>query len=336
MVPDRTLVAHRHVRIDRRIVRIDADPGFYGGKTAISCAVPLHRRAGVVAAVRVGAHDEILRRTAGIHMQLIHVERLDIAVLLDRAKRHVGHADFLALIDERRAFQQMQDRRQHLGGFDGIARSVTIFRNGTRQVMIAPEQGIPAIVGQRVLPFAQHRLQFDEVEGFRLPFAVGFIPLAGHVFELEHHREFLPLATGIEKCRCRCGTPRLADGQDVAATEGLAVHRLQIFVQVRTIGHHALVHLFADIIDDIHPETGNAAFQPPVHHVMNFGTDLRVFPVQIGLAAREEMQVVFAGRLVERPGGAAECRLEIVGRSAVRTRLAPDVEVTKRIVERGS
>ena len=53
------------------------------------------------------------------------------------------------------------------------------------------------------------------------------------------------------------------------------------------------------------------AVDPPVHHRVDGLPDLRVLPVQVGLLAREQVQVVLPAALVELPGRAGERRLPV-------------------------
>ncbi len=58
--------------------------------------------------------------------------------------------------------------------------------------------------------------------------------------------------------------------------------------------------------------------------------------VEFGLLGDELVQVVLAGALVEGPGRAAEEAQPVVGRSAVRGGIAPDVPVPLGIVAAGA
>ena len=46
-----------------------------------------------------------------VHRLAVHVERLDVAVVVDRLELDVGHADLFALVDIRRALQHVQELR---------------------------------------------------------------------------------------------------------------------------------------------------------------------------------------------------------------------------------
>lgn len=66
-------------------------------------------------------------------------------------------------------------------------------------------------------------------------------------------------------------------------------------------------------VDDVHPEAVDPALQPPEHHRVHGLPDLGVLPVQVGLLAGEQVQVVLPARLVVGPGRAGEERAPVVG-----------------------
>ena len=81
--------------------------------------------------------------------------------------------------------------------------------------------------------------------------------------------------------------------------------------QRRVLGQH---------VDDVHAEAVDAAVEPPAHHRVHGLADRRLLPVQVGLLAREEVQVVLAARLVELPRRPGEERR---ASSSARPRAAP-------------
>ncbi len=116
------------------------------------------------------------------------------------------------------------------------------------------------------------------------------------------------------------------------AAEGLAVHLLQIVVQVGAVGDNSLIDLLADVVDDVHAKAGNAALKPPVHHLVDLCSNFRIFPVQVRLATVEQMQVVFARQRIERPGRSTERGCQCVGKATVPGWFPPDVKVAVGIV----
>ena len=70
--------------------------------------------------------------------------------------------------------------------------------------------------------------------------------------------------------------------------------------------------VLGDQVDDVHPEAVDAPVEPPAHHRVDGLADLGVLPVEVGLLAREEVQVVLAGHLVVLPRRAGEERSPVV------------------------
>jgi hypothetical protein len=137
------------------------------------------------------------------------------------------------------------------------------------------------------------------------------------------------------------------------AGEHLAVHLLEELVDPRSAGEVLVTRpvqrarprrrigqrqILAEHVDDVHAEAVDAPVQPPAHHVVHSGADVRVLPVQVGLLAGEDVQVVLPGLLVPLPGRPGEVRLP-VGRlrtggtgDVARPRVAPPVPVALRVV----
>ncbi len=173
------------------------------------------------------------------------------------------------------------------------------------------------------------------------------LPLGGalidhHMVELEHHVELPARRVGEHARLLERDGRHLADGQQlrVAPGEHLAVHLLQELVDPRAAAcvraaiavERARVHLavrqcgiLGDQIDHVHAEPVDSAVQPPVHHRVDRRPDVRVLPVEVGLLAREQVQVVLVGGGVELPGRPGEPRAPVVGLGA------PPVPVALRV-----
>ena len=72
-------------------------------------------------------------------------------------------------------------------------------------------------------------------------------------------------------------------------------------------------------------EAVDAAVEPEAQHVEHRLAHRRVAPVEVGLLAQVGVRVVLAALGVERPGRTAEDAQPVVGRAAVRRRVAPEV-----------
>ena len=88
--------------------------------------------------------------------------------------------------------------------------------------------------------------------------------------------------------------------------------------------------VLGDHPQDVDPEPVDAAREPEPEVVEHRRPHRGVAPVQVRLLRQERVIPVLAGRLVERPGRAAELGNEVVGRAAVGRRIAPHVPVAMR------
>ena len=199
--------------------------------------------------------------------------------------------------------------------------------------MVIPEQGIPATFRQFNLPFGQHFLERRQIEINRTPFVTVF-PCQGNVLELEHHRELIAGRIAVQLGNFRRRAPGFTHGQQIFITKGGTVHFLQKRMQPWAITRDALVDLLADQVNHVQAEATDPLLDPPVHHLMDFLLDLRVFPVQIRLLLREQVEVIFTGHLIKLPGTAAKDRTLIIRCRSILFRLAPDVIVTVWVVFR--
>ena len=87
-----------------------------------------------------------------------------------------------------------------------------------------------------------------------------------------------------------------------------------------------------DRVAHVDPEARDAALVPEAQDRVEGVAHLVVPPVQVGLRGQELVEVVLTCRFVQRPGRAAEVGLPVVGRSAARRRVGPDVVVAVRRV----
>ena len=103
----------------------------------------------------------------------------------------IRHAQFLALINIGCAAHTMNRRGQHFGAFSPIGRVAAEPADGTRLVVIAPKQSVPAAVFlHSLLPGLEQTLQRPMVGGHQLPFLPVFI-VHFQVMEVEAHRQFM-------------------------------------------------------------------------------------------------------------------------------------------------
>jgi len=92
-------------------------------------------------------------------------------------------------------------------------------------------------------------------------------------------------------------------------------HRLNLlgFLDVSEIG------AFDDAHDHVHPETVDATVEPEPQGVVHRGDDFGIAPVQVWLLRQEQVEVVLAGRVVERPGALVQEGADpVVRRTSIR------------------
>ena len=90
--------------------------------------------------------------------------------------------------------------------------------------------------------------------------------------------------------------------------------------------------LFGDQADNVHTESINTFFQPPVHHVENFLTYDRVVPVEVWLLFREQMQEIHICCFIIFPCRTGEAGAPVVRKAAVFFCRTPDIVISVWIV----
>ncbi|MCY1239920.1 hypothetical protein D9M72_527380 [compost metagenome] len=200
---------------------------------------------------------------------------------------------------------QVQDAGQHLGGQFAVLPVVAEAGHGTGLVVVAPVEAVPAAPGQGFLPAAKGLFQVSEPQLPGPPLVAVFL-VQRHVLELEHHVHLAPGRVCEQDGVLHRDAGHLAHGQQrlIPAGENFEVHFVQELVdpgsghEVRAaVAEQHAVSLWpvrqggvlGDEVDDVHPEAVHAAVQPPVHHVVDGGADLRVFPVQVRLLPGEQV-----------------------------------------------
>ncbi|CAH0322719.1 hypothetical protein SRABI128_04971 [Microbacterium sp. Bi128] len=359
---DRLRIIHLGGGVDVVGIRVHRDPGCPGGEAGMPGGVPLDRGPRVVPVQRREGGEDLCVGVAQVRGGFaVVVEDLDVAVIADRAERHVGHAQFFTLVDVGRAAVQVQDAGQHFGGERAVSGAVVAEAgHGAGLVVVAPVQAVPARLGQPVLPAAQGPLQLGEQE-FLGPPLVAVLLVQRHVLELKHHVHLGPGGVGVQDGVVHGHAGHFADGEQFAGAlrEDFPVHLLQELVHAGAVdvergavtkelavGHRAVRErgVLGDEVDDVHPEPVHASVQPPVHHLVDRGADLRILPVQVRLLLRKDVQVVLPGGLVELPRGPGERRAPVgrLRRLAPRggagvdvPRRPPPVPVALRVLLRG-
>jgi len=332
IVEDGSGVLFLRRRVYLRVVRVDFEPGRAGGEAGVSGVVPLERRAAVVAAGELlGFHK--LGQIAAFRLQLlVHVAGFDVLVVVNFSEANVGHAQLIAAVVVGRAAHGEQKRAEQLGR-SGAKRGPVVAPAGGHAglVVVAEVHGAPAFVGKYLVPLRVHVLELQQAVGAGRAHAV---LVAGHqayshALKMVEHVEFP--AGGVHKLqRVGLGHARaLGHAHHVVLGQHLAVHFLQVLVQVRAAGVVAAKiavvlrrngrksRVLGDERNHVHPKAVDALIKPEAHHAVNFLAQLGVLPVQVGLLAREVVQVVGLGGSVVGPGVALHVKeaLALVGRA---------------------
>ena len=348
IMEDGIRVRHRGLRVDLLVVGVHRNPRLAGREARVLRIVPLYRRAGVVAAhlVKVGEHGRPVHDLFLDDVLLIGVDRLNVIKVVGRREMRIGHAEFFALVDVRRALHQVQAGCEHLRGENAPLGGV-VAEAGDRAglVVVVPVERIPGLPLQLGLPFVEGLAKLRKVRLLRRPFAAESAGDGFDMLKMENHAELRALGIGIFLGFVHGHAGRLADGQKVILRKDAAVHLLQVLVDTRAVVDVGAVEaqvadrvltvretlVLGDHADDVHAEAVDALLAPPGHHVEDLVADLRVLPVKIRLLLREEVEIVLAGLLVILPGRAGEAGFPVVRFFAV-ARILPDVEVALGVV----
>ena len=324
--PHGVRVRHLVRRVHVRVVRGDAYPRRATGEARVRAAVPLHGRARVVA--RALAHDveRLLGRGALVLQDLVVVERLHVAVLVDAREVGVRHPQLLALVHVRRATQQVGAHGQKLAGAPPqLARgAIAKARVRARLVVVRPKQRVPAAAGRHpLLPVAQQPPQSGDVRLRERPLvAAGVVHL--QVVERKRLRQLVVARRGVADAVLDRGGAHLAHGHHVL-DPALAHQLLQVLVHVRPIGIEATAVALEVVLqalrlrDQVHhvkAEPAHALCLPKSHHVGKLGAHLGVVPVQVRLAHVKQVQVPLVERRHVLPRAPAKLRHPVRGRLA--------------------
>src|SRR5215211_9410857 len=246
----------------------------------------------------------------------------------------------------------MQNGPEHLGGAHAMLSVVAETRDDARLVMIVPVEAVPTDFGQASLPAPENRLEVAQAQRAMVPPRLTVVDL--DVLELEYHIQLASGGVGVELGLFDRYAWHLADGdQAFTSGEDFAVHLLEELVDARPVDEvrhavaveAAVVHvavgklgIFGDEVDYVHAEAIDAALQSPAHHRVGCPADLGVLPVEVGLLAREQVQIVLARLVVELPRRAGEHRAPVVkfgarlARVHALARRPPPIPVALRIV----
>ena len=173
-----------------------------------------------------------------------------------------------------------------------------------------------------------------------------------HRVEIEHHVQLVPLAVDDLRLFFERDADRFAHRHHVVLRQHLAIHLLQVFVAMRSVGPQArwILQLFRREIgqarllrnqrNHVHAKPIHALVEPEPHQRKNVFAHLGIVPVQIRLLHRKQVQIKLLRRRIKLPRRSRKVARIIVRRQRmrrigrVRPAIAPDVVVAIRIVFR--
>ena len=183
--------------IDRRVVGVHRQPRLPGREAGVCRVVPLHRRAGVVAALDRKRPQHGLGVDAEHQCGGVVVDRLDVAVVADLVEAGVRHAELLALVDVGRAAVQVQHGREGLGGVHPVLLAVVAeARHRPWLVVVVPVERVPADVGEAHLPRLEVALEHRQRQVGEVPLRATRRDVEVDVLEGEDHVELVAAGVG--------------------------------------------------------------------------------------------------------------------------------------------
>ena len=254
------------------------------------------------------------------------MQRFNVAVVVDGGKDDIGHAQLLALVDVGRALHAVQQGGQHLGGFLPVSTVVAPAGDDARQVVVVPEQAVPAFAVQAHLPFGQHFLQRRKLQRGQVPLCLAGDLVQPDVLKLEHHRKFLTARVAVDRCVLHGRAPGFAHRHQVGAAKGVGVQLTEIGMQHRAVGGDLQIRVLGDLVDHIQPEAADALVHPKADGLVQLLPQGGVVPVQVRLLDRKLVEIILPHLGHPGPGRAAKGGLHIVRRRALDP-VAPDVIV---------
>ncbi len=295
------------------MVRGDGGPGHPGREPAVRTIVPGHRGARGVPCQRPHPCQHAVRVLPRRDSLEVVVAGLDVEQVVGGVDRCVAEPELLALVDERGPALQVEHRGDGLRGDRPVGRCRPEPGQVAGLVVAGQIQGVPAALGQAVLPPPERALQVQEVQRLRIPLPPGTV-VEDHVVEVHEHVDLAVGRIGVMPGLVDGGQGHLADQDDVASVSEDLVAQLgdepvdPWAVDVRRTSCEPAARLFEDVgkgrvlrdeVDDIHPEAVDPPVDPEAQDVVERRADLRVLPVEVGLRGGEQLEVVLAGGGVE-------------------------------------
>ena len=204
----------------------------------------------------------------------------------------------------------MQDGAQEFGRLHAVLAIVTEAGDRTGLVVVVPIQAVPANLGQSRLPATQDRLQLEQTERDDVPLAAVAVAELD-MLEMDDHVQLGPPRVGAYPALLDGDPQCLSNSEELTRSicEHLTVHFLQELVPAWAADKMRLAippqatredvtvwqrRVLRDHVNGVHAEPIDAPIEPPAHHCVDSLPDLGVLPVEVGLLAGEQVQVVLA------------------------------------------
>ena len=220
----------------------------------------------------------------------------------------------------------MQEDRKHLCRFYPKCPVIGKAGHASRQVMVLPEEAVPALSVESFLPVGKDLLQAHEIKRDHIPLFLPGDLVNLHVFKLKHHGEFGPVRVAVELRALHIRAPGFSDRHQAGSVKGFPAHLTYIGMQRGGALHEAVVRILSQMVHDVQAEPAYPPILPPVDHSIELRSERRIIPVQIRLLDRKLMEVILT-----QFGHPLPCRTAETGFQPIRRRhtvaVPPDVVV---------
>ena len=212
--------------------------------------------------------------------------------------------------------------------------------------MVSKKQAVPCFSLKLLLPLDHGLFERLEIISGCSPFAkLRMLGSVLHMLELENHVQLTAIFSCIFLCLFYGDTGCFPNCHDIIFRKNFTVHFLKEFVNpwsMNTVRAEISIKTAANLsireglvlgnhADHVHAEAVDSFVAPEFHHVINFLTDLFVFPVQIRLFFGKKVKIIHLGLRIVFPCGTGEAASPVVRLFSV-YRIFPDVVVPVWIV----
>ena len=197
--------------------------------------------------------------------------------------------------------------------------------------MVVPEQAVPALSAELLLPFCQCLFQLYHAQGSQVPLGLSLLLVQADMLELKYHGELAAIRIAVELCPLRVRSPGFSHSDEIPLLEGLPAHLPDKLVEPGAVGSNTQVRLLGDLVNDIQAEAAHALVHPPQDHVVDLPADFLVLPVQIRLFHGKLVEIILLKLRNPLPGRAPESCLHVIGKLPFHA-VPPHIVVMVRIV----